>query len=198
MMLNRYPSWKYIVLAIVLALGVIYSVPNLYGEDPAVQVLPGTGRTLNAQVKSQIEAALNNANIAYRSIQLEGNTFLIRLADPTLQISAKDAIRQALDENYIVALNLAPRTPAWLEMLGAKPMKLGLDLRGGVHFLIEVDTDSAITRRMEGVMSDMRTELRQENIRYRGMNRSNPNEIAIGFDTQEGLNEAYQHFQKQF
>lgn len=197
-MLNRYPSWKYIVLSIVLIIGLIYSAPNLYGEDPAVQVLPGTGRSLTTETLAQVENVLKGANIPYRSIQQENNTFLIRFTDPTQQIKARDAIREALGEHYIVALNLAPRTPAWLEMLGAKPMKLGLDLRGGVHLLIEVDTDSAINHRVEAIMSDMRTDLRQENMRYRGVTRTKPNEIAIGFDNEETLAAAQKYFQKQY
>lgn len=197
-MLNRYPSWKYVVLLIVLMTGLIYSAPNLYGEDPAVQVLPGTGRSLTSETLVQIENALKGSNISYRAIQQENNTFLIRFTDPAQQIKARDVIREALGEHYIVALNLAPKTPAWLEMFGAKPMKLGLDLRGGVHFLIEVDTDSAINRRMEAVMTDMRTDLRQENIRYRGATRTKPNEIAIGFDNAEVLAEAQKYFQKQY
>lgn len=197
-MLNRYPSWKYIVLSIVLIIGLIYSAPNLYGEDPAVQILPGTGRSLTKETLVQVENALKGSKIPYRSIQQENNTFLIRFADPTQQIKARDAIREALGEYYIVALNLAPRTPAWLEILGAKPMKLGLDLRGGVHFLIEVDTDSAINHRMEAAMSDMRTDLRQENMRYRGVVRAEPNEISISFDNEEVLAAAQKYFQKQY
>lgn len=196
-MLNRYPSWKYIVLAIVLLVGLIYSAPNLYGEDPAVQVLPGTGRVLTTETLAQIETALKNSNIPHGAIQQEDNTFLIRFTDPAQQIKARDAIREALGEHYIVALNLAPKTPAWLAMLGAKPMKLGLDLRGGVHFLIEVDTDSAVNRRIEAMMSDIRTDLRQENIRYRGVARK-ANDITVNFDNQDTLAEAQKVFQKQY
>lgn len=196
-MLNRYPSWKYALLTVVLLVGLIYSIPNLFGEDPAIQVLPGAGHSFADKVEDQISNALKTNDIAYKSMKREGNALLIRFADTSLQIQAKEAIHTSLGENYIVALNLAPRTPQWLEMLGAKPMKLGLDLRGGVHFLMEVDTDTAITRRMEGVMGDMRTDFRQENIRYRGINRPKADEIVIGFDDESLMDKALTHLQKQ-
>lgn len=196
-MLNRYPSWKYAVLVLVLVIGLIYSIPNLFGEDPAIQVLPGAGRSFTEALSTQVNQALTTHDIAFKSIKREGNTVLVRFADTSLQIRAKEVIRESLGENYIVALNLAPKTPQWLEALGAKPMKLGLDLRGGVHFLMDVDTDSAITRRMEGVMGDLRTDFRQENLRYRGMSRPKEDEILIGFDDESLMHKALAHLQKQ-
>lgn len=166
-MLNRYPSWKYAVLFVVLVIGLIYSAPNLFGEDPAIQVLPAAGHTFASNIEEKVSQALSKNEIAYKAITREGNTLLIRFADTSLQIKAKEAIHESLGENYIVALNLAPKTPRWLEIFGAKPMKLGLDLRGGVHFLMEVDTDTAINRRVEGTMVDLGTKLRKANIRNR-------------------------------
>ncbi|MCS5711017.1 protein translocase subunit SecD [Candidatus Berkiella aquae] len=197
-MLNKYPAWKYWLLLAILTVGLIYSAPNLFGEDPAVQVLPSTGRTITKATKEQIEKALAEAEIPFKSIKQENESLLIRFKDTPQQIKAKDIIYDELGDNYIVALNLAPKTPAWLEALGAKPMKLGLDLRGGVHFLMEVDVDSAITRRMEGFIGDIRTDLRDEKIRYRQIAPSGKEAINLYFDDREMLNKALTHLQKRF
>lgn len=197
-MLNKYPSWKYLLLFGIILLGLIYSAPNLFGEDPAVQVLPETGQSFSSETRVQIQDALKDANIPFKAIDQEGNAMLVRFSDPALQIRAKEAIGQKLGENYIVALNLAPKTPEWLEVLGAKPMKLGLDLRGGVHFLIEVDVNTAINRRIEGMMTDIRTELRDSKIRYGQIARVDDKGIAVTFDDdatmQKALTELQQHY----
>ncbi|HRE33320.1 MAG TPA: protein translocase subunit SecD, partial [Candidatus Berkiella sp.] len=197
-MLNKYPAWKYWLLLAILTVGLIYSAPNLFGEDPAVQVLPSTGRIITKATQEQIEKALAEAEIPFNSIKQENESLLIRFKDTAQQIKAKDIIYDQLGDNYIVALNLAPKTPAWLEALGAKPMKLGLDLRGGVHFLMEVDVDSAITRRMEGFIGDIRTDLRDEKIRYRQIAPSGKEAINLYFDDREMLNKALTHLQKRF
>lgn len=194
--LNKYPTWKYFLLAILVLVGVIYSAPNLYGEDPAVQVLPMTGRTLNKETQEKIEQALQSAQIPYKQAKLEGQSLLVRLADTSSQTKAKEVIKDSIGEDYVVALNLAPKTPAWLEALGAKPMKLGLDLRGGVHFLMEVDVDSTISRRLEGMMGDIRNELRQEKIRYRQISKINDTSIGITFDDAPTLDNAYKALQQ--
>lgn len=196
--MNRYPAWKYAVLCLVLVIGIIYASPNIFGEDPAIQILPGTGRSFAPNAEEQVSQALKAANIPSSEIDHEGSSLLIRFPDTASQLKAKEVIRETLGENYIVALNLAPKTPHWLEVLGAKPMKLGLDLRGGVHFLMDVDVDTAINRRIEGMMSDMRTDLRQENLRYRGMSLGKEYNVTIGFDDKETLDKAYSHFQKQY
>lgn len=197
-MLNKYPAWKYWLLLAILTVGLIYSAPNLFGEDPAVQVLPMTGRTLTKATQEQIEKTLVDAEIPFKSIRQEDDSLLIRFKDTPAQIKAKDVIYDKLGENYIVALNLAPKTPAWLEAMGAKPMKLGLDLRGGVHFLMEVDVESAITRRMEGVIGDIRTELRDEKIRYRQISPGSEESINLYFDDRDTLNKALTLLQKRY
>lgn len=194
-MLNQYPTWKYFALLAVFLIGVIYAVPNIFGEDHAVQVLPGTGRTFAADTKEQIEQALQAAEIKPKSITKEDNTYLIRFNDNPSQIKAKEVIHDKLGDDYTVALNLAPKTPGWLEALGAEPMKLGLDLRGGVHFLMDVDVDTAISRRIEGMTSDVRSDLREAKIRYRQIANFEDKGIFITFDDRATLEKALARLQ---
>lgn len=196
-MRHQYPAWKYALLAVLIIIGLVYAAPNLYGESPAVQILPRTGYAFPANVEETIQHDLQTAHVPYQSIRREGNTLLVRFADPQSQLKAKELLLDRLGENYIVALNLAPKTPTWLETLGAKPMKLGLDLRGGVHFLINVDVDSAINRRVEAAQGDIRTDLRDEKIRYRQMSKKDT-AIVVGFDDEEGLKAAQNVLQRRY
>lgn len=189
-MLKKFPTWKYALLAVMLIAGLIYALPNIFGESPAVQILPSTGFSFTPQTQEEVKAALQDAQINYVSFTQEENAYLIRFQDTPTQLKAKDVIKEKLGENYIVALNLAPKTPQWLSYLGAKPMKLGLDLRGGVHFLIEVDTDSAINRRIEGLLSDVRSELRDDKIRYRQLSKSSATSVLITFDDMQTMERA--------
>lgn len=197
-MLNKYPAWKYFLLLGILVVGLIYSAPNLYGEDPSIQVLPAMGHSFASDTKQQIEQALNDAKISYKSIEPEGQSLLIRFVDTASQTKAKEVIKDKVGEDYIVALNLAPKTPDWLEFFGAKPMKLGLDLRGGVHFLMEVDVDTAIARRLEGATSDIRSLLRDDKIRYRQVTKVGETGLAINFDDHATLEKAYGILQRRF
>jgi len=166
-MLNKYPLWKYLLILFVISIGVIYAMPNLYAPDPAVQVT-GDSSTLvidEATIKRATNA-LDEANIAYFGEVIEKGTGLIRLKEQEQQLSAKSVIQNALGHNYVVALNLAPTTPEWLDNLGAGPMKLGLDLKGGVHFLMEVDVGKAVARRLDTYESEIKKNLRSEKIRY--------------------------------
>jgi len=168
-MLNKYPLWKYLLILFVISIGVIYAMPNLYAPDPAVQVT-GDSSTLvidEATIKRATNA-LDEANIAYFGEVIEKGTGLIRLKEQEQQLSAKSVIQNALGHNYVVALNLAPTTPEWLDNLGAGPMKLGLDLKGGVHFLMEVDVGKAVARRLDTYESEIKKNLRSEKIRYLG------------------------------
>ncbi|MFY0989688.1 protein translocase subunit SecD [Halomonas sp. C05BenzN] len=167
-MLNRYPLWKYLLILVVLIGGLVYSLPNLFPEDPAVQVSSARGdATVDARQLEQIQASLREAGIEIKAIESEDNRLLIRLDDADDQINARDRIATMLGDDYVVALNLAESTPAWLQSLSASPMTLGLDLRGGVHFLLEVDMDAALEQRLEVNASAMREQLRGERIRYR-------------------------------
>ncbi|MCO7233586.1 MULTISPECIES: protein translocase subunit SecD [unclassified Cobetia] len=168
-MLNRYPLWKYLVICLVLAVGVIYALPNLYPEDPAVQISAASGaEAIDQQDLDRATSALENAGITPKSGELNGSTGLIRLTSNDQQLRAKELISEALGDDAIVALNLADATPSWLASLGASPMKLGLDLRGGVHFQLEVDMDAAVKQRLEVNASAIKETLREERIRYRG------------------------------
>ncbi|WP_131866111.1 protein translocase subunit SecD [Biostraticola tofi] len=165
-MLNRYPLWKYIMLILAILVGLLYALPNLYGEDPAVQVTGARGAAASETTLVQIQNVLKEQNIASKSLVLENGAIMARFGNPDVQIRAREALVAALGENYVVALNLAPATPRWLAMLGAEPMKLGLDLRGGVHFLMEVDMDTALGKLQEQTMDTLRTDLRDKGIPY--------------------------------
>ncbi|MDU3075582.1 MAG: protein translocase subunit SecD, partial [Mixta calida] len=165
-MLNRYPLWKYIMLIVVLAVGLLYALPNLYGEDPAVQITGARGSAASEQTLDQIQNVLKQEHIQSKSIALEQGAILARFANTDVQLRAREALMKTLGEDYVVALNLAPATPKWLEMLAAQPMKLGLDLRGGVHFLMEVDMDTALGKLQEQNTDSLRSDLRDKGIPY--------------------------------
>ncbi|KAA0020542.1 protein translocase subunit SecD [Salinicola corii] len=166
-MLNRYPLWKYLLILIICVVGVIYALPNLYPQDPAVQISTTNG-SLGSQQLDRVTQALADDHIQVKSTAMTGNnTALIRLNDAEQQLPARDVVDDVLDDNYTVALNLADSTPSWLTSLSAAPMKLGLDLRGGVHFLLEVDMKAAVEQRLEATASAIRADLRDQRIRYR-------------------------------
>ncbi|WP_298848359.1 protein translocase subunit SecD, partial [uncultured Salinicola sp.] len=166
-MLNRYPLWKYLLILIVCVVGVIYALPNLYPQDPAVQISTTNG-SLGSQQLDRVTQALAEDDIQVKSAAMTGNnTALIRLNDAEQQLPARDVVDDVLDGDYTVALNLADSTPSWLTSLSAAPMKLGLDLRGGVHFLLEVDMKAAVEQRLEATASAIRADLRDQRIRYR-------------------------------
>src|SRR5690606_18092061 len=161
-MLNRYPLWKYLLILFIAALGFIYSVPNLYAPDPAVQISgDSSGTVIDDSVLKQVETALKDAGIDYFGAEATGTSALVRLHSSEQQTQAQKALKNALGGSYIVALSSAATTPDWLQSLGAEPMKLGLDLSGGVHFLLEVDTESAIAKRQEISASEMKDKLRK-------------------------------------
>ncbi|NLS14269.1 protein translocase subunit SecD [Vibrio sp. SM6] len=168
-MLNRYPLWKYIMVMLVIAVAALYALPNIYGEDPAIQITGARGASVDMATLDDVTQALKKDNLAYKTAALENGTILVRFNDTDTQISARDVISEALGKNTIVALNLAPATPHWLETIGASPMKLGLDLRGGVHFLMEVDMDAAMEKLVGQQEEAFRTELREERLRYRAI-----------------------------
>ncbi|OZI13982.1 protein translocase subunit SecD [Sodalis-like symbiont of Philaenus spumarius] len=165
-MLNRYPLWKYIMLGLALVVGLLYALPNIYGEDPAVQITGTRGGAASESTLVEIRNVLEQQNIASKSIALENGAIIARFASSDVQLRAREALMTALGDNYVVALNLAPATPAWLAMLGASPMKLGLDLLGGVHFLMEVDMDTALNKLQEQTMDTLRCDLRDKGIPY--------------------------------
>lgn len=167
-MLNKFPLWKNILILLVIAFGFIYATPNFYPPDPAIQLSGQSGAmVIDDSVLQKVEGALDEAGIDYFDGQADGESLLVRLQDIDLQLRAKEVIQAEMGGEYIVALNLAPTTPDWLSSLGGQPMKLGLDLSGGVHFLLEVDLASAVAVRLEGDLQEIKTVLRKERIRYR-------------------------------
>ncbi|EGQ8323416.1 protein translocase subunit SecD [Vibrio cholerae] len=168
-MLNRYPLWKYLMVMLTIAVAALYALPNIYGEDPAIQITGARGASVDMSTLDTVTDALNKAQLSQKSIALENGSILVRFNDTDTQISARDIISEALGKDKIVALNLAPSTPDWLESIGAAPMKLGLDLRGGVHFLMEVDMDAAMEKLVSQQEEAFRSDLRDEKIRYRAI-----------------------------
>lgn len=166
-MLNKFPWWKNLLVFLVIALGFFYSIPNLYGEDPALQISGTHGAVVDETVAQQVENLLASKNIS-GDYELENEQLLIRFTTTEQQILARDIVQDALGSNYITALNLAPATPAWMRSLGMHPLKLGLDLRGGVHFLMEVDMEEAMNKMTTQLVSDFRTELRNNELRLSG------------------------------
>ncbi len=176
--MNRYPIWKYVIIAIMLALGSLYSLPNLFGEAPAVQVSPGKASVkVDTSTLKRVEQALAADGLTASMVQLDGGSIKARFNDTDEQLKARDALEKALNPNpaepsHVVALNLLPRTPAWLQAMHASPMYLGLDLRGGVHFMLQVDMQGALTKKAEALAGDLRTALREKNVRHGGINRN--------------------------
>ncbi|WP_080360662.1 protein translocase subunit SecD [Vibrio cholerae] len=168
-MLNRYPLWKYLMVMLTIAVAALCALPNIYGEDPAIQITGARGASVDMSTLDAVTDALNKAQLSQKSIALENGSILVRFNDTDTQISARDIISEALGKDKIVALNLAPSTPYWLESIGAAPMKLGLDLRGGVHFLMEVDMDAAMEKLVSQQEEAFRSDLRDEKIRYRAI-----------------------------
>ena len=193
--MNRYPWWKYAILAIALIVGLVYTLPNFYGEAPAVQVSSGKATLkVDASLTPRVQQVLAQAGLHPDFVQFEGNSVKARFADTDAQLKAKDALTKALnpdpaDPSYIIALNLLSRSPTWLTALHALPMYLGLDLRGGVHFLMQVDMKSALTKKAEALTGDMRTLLRDKNIRHAGITRTG-SAVEVRFRDRETLGAA--------
>ncbi|PCJ35473.1 MAG: protein translocase subunit SecD [Moraxellaceae bacterium] len=200
-MLNKYPLWKYLLLLAAVMVGIIYSLPNLYPDDPAVQI---SGSTASIKVDllavDRAKEALTKAGIAFKSAELLDKlpkSGLIRLADTETQLKAKEAVAQALGKNYVVALNLAPTTPEWLANLGASPMKLGLDLRGGVHFLMQVDMETSLNKRMDDTVAQIKDQLRKEKMRYSRVQKL-PQGVIVNFAAEETQDNAYSLLKTEF
>ncbi|AAN56117.1 protein translocase subunit SecD [Shewanella oneidensis MR-1] len=185
-MLNKYPMWKNIMVVLIIAIGCFYAVPNLFGEDHAVQVVATRGAEVTASTQARVNELLASKGIAVKRSELEKGQLLVRVQNADQQLLAKEVIAEALGDKFTVALNLAPATPKWLESMGGSPMKLGLDLRGGVHFLMEVDMGEAIRKMEEAKVADFRSQLREEKIRYAGI-RINAQGIEIKFRDAESL-----------
>jgi preprotein translocase subunit SecD len=189
-MQNQYSLWKYILLIAMIILGLIYAAPNFFGEDYAVQISGKNSAQVNDATINQVKQTLDKEKIPYLSMEKEGDSELIRFANTDIQIKARDTIKAVLGDNYSVVINLVPRTPHWLSALGAQPVKLGLDLRGGINFLLDVDVNSVIQARLEGEISNIVSLLRDKNIRYTNIHFEKPQSIVIEFRDSQNLNDA--------
>ncbi|MEQ8496404.1 MAG: protein translocase subunit SecD, partial [Gammaproteobacteria bacterium] len=180
--MNQYPLWRYILVALVVAAGVLYALPNLYGSDPALQISARRGQAVDEALRGRVTGALEEAGVSARSVTLEANRLLVRFDDSDARSAAREAIETAIgDQDYVVALNLASATPQWLRALGGEQMYMGLDLRGGVHFLMEVDMDAVRVQTHERFISELRTAFREEKVRYRAITRRPEGGIEVEF-----------------
>ena len=201
--MNRYPAWKYAIILVVLVIGGLFALPNFFGEAPAVQIsVARSSLTLGPATLSQVESALQAAGLTADAVALDGNSIKARFSNTDVQLRAKDALQKALnpdpaDPAYVVALNLLSRSPAWLTALHASPMYLGLDLRGGVHFMLQVDMDAALSKRAESLAGDIRTTLREKNVRHSDISRSGQT-VEIRFRDAAAMDSAKNIIQDQF
>ncbi|KAF1695543.1 protein translocase subunit SecD [Pseudoxanthomonas jiangsuensis] len=175
----EFPRWKYLAILVVLAVSVLYALPNVYQNDYAVQITANRGATLDGALRNRVDADLKAAGVAPKSVAVEGDSLMVRLLEPDAQTRAADALRGELGENYTVALNLASNVPDWLDRLGAKPMVLGLDLQGGVHFVLQVDQKAALDKRVDAYVEDVRVTLRDNRVRYTAVDRRPNHSIAV-------------------
>lgn len=178
------------MLVVVICLGLLYALPNIYGEDPAIQISGSDSAKINAEKQKNIISLLDKNKIGYKSYVYENGSLVIRFGDNDTQLEAKEIISKNLDENYIVALNLVPATPHWLAMFGASPMKLGLDLRGGVHFLMEVDMTTALNKLIDQSIENIKYEFSNNKLNYKSLNANHEQQIVMQFDNVNDRNKA--------
>ncbi len=188
--INRNPIWKYFLVVFVIAMAFIYAAPNIYGEFPAVQIMGNDNVVADDNALQTAETALQKAGIKYRDVSFHDQRFLFRFDSTDVQLKAKDVLQEALGDQYSVALNLSSATPEWLKTIGAMPMRLGLDLRGGVHFLLQVDVNSVMQQRIDGDLRGIGQSLREERIRYSGVTRQGSNKIVLQFRDAESQSNA--------
>ena len=196
-MLNRYPLWKNLMVIFLVAIGVLYALPNLYGEDPAVQISGTRGQEADSGVLSEVQTVLKDNHLTTKSVVLENGSILVRFDNTDAQLLAKDKITEKLGNNYSIALNLAPATPKWLSSIGGNPMKWGLDLRGGVRFLMEVDMNSALSKRQEQLQDSLRTELRKEKYQYSAIKSAENFSTIVTLANPEQLSDVQRYLRKQ-
>jgi len=187
--MNDFPRWKYALVGIVLLLGVLYALPILFPQQPAVQVSANRGGTVDEALKEKVLGILQTKKIAFQDVELNGDRLLVRLPDTNIQLTASDEIKQQLGDNYVVALNLASTVPGWLRAVGANRMPLGLDLQGGVHFLMEIDSKAAIGKLQQRYVEDIRNALRTAKIRYEAVNPT-ANGITIALKSEDDRKQA--------
>lgn len=198
-MLNQYALWKYVLMLGLILFGLVYASPNIFREDPVVQISAKSASGIESAIVEQVKQSLAVQAVPYVSVEQEQQNLVVRFANTDAQLKGQDVIKAALGSDYTVALNLAPRTPHWLEAIGAHPMKLGLDLRGGVNLVFDVDVDSVIKARLDGDLNNMASELRENKIRYGGISRNvMKNQIVIDFRDADARDTAYKSLSSHF
>ena len=196
--LNQFPKWKYWLIVILIVVGVIYALPNIFGESPALQISAKGGKALTQTAITQVEKMLKADGIAYHGETKTKYLLSMRFNDTSQQLKAQDAIREALGKDYTVAINLVPNTPKWLQALGANPMKYGLDLRGGMYFLLNVDMQTVLRNNLDNFAVQMRTDLRKQDIRYSGLIVTKTPDILIRFRKPAATDKAYAFIQDKY
>jgi len=196
--MNRYPLWKYLIIAASLVLGLLYTLPNFFGESPAIQVSPlRTSAQTDTALLQRIEQVLNRNNLPYTGTLLESSGIKVRFADTDTQIKARDILETEIGNDYIIALNLLPNSPQWMNRIGALPMYLGLDLRGGVHFMLQVDMEGALSKSLDRYSADLRSSLREQRIPSAGIDRDG-SQIIIKFRDEQARERAIAEIDKTF
>ncbi|MDE4029055.1 protein translocase subunit SecD [Glaesserella parasuis] len=195
-MLNRFPLWKNLMVILVVAIGILYALPNLYGEDPSVQVSGTRGQQASAETLTQVQSALASLNITPKAMNLENGSILVRLNKDEEQLPAKEKIAEVLGNNYSVALNLAPATPEWLTSIGGEPMKRGLDLRGGVRFLMEVDMNTALAKQQDQLQDTLRNDFRKEKWQYKAVKKAENFATDVEFNGTETADKAVRYIRR--
>ncbi|MDF1761409.1 MAG: protein translocase subunit SecD [Coxiellaceae bacterium] len=197
--MNRYPLWRYILIVVLIIVGVLYALPNIYGSNPAIQISPKNAAALSAQVMPQVKQALNQQNLSYISVtQQQKNALLIRFHDTTTQLKAQEVLRAVLGNKYSIAPNIAPLTPSWLRAIGAKQMRKGLDLQGGIHFLMAVDTNALLKQQQSSDMHSIGNTLREKAVRYSGLTGLGKQGIRIDFRAADPMASALALLNKNF
>ena len=195
--MNRYPLWKYLLVVAVLLVGLVYALPNLYPEDPALQISSSTPQPIKADLQARVETLLKEGSLDFKSVEVDAEKLMFRFQDTNTQLAALSLVQDALGSDFITALNLAPATPGWLRSLNALPMYLGLDLRGGVHFLLEVDMKAAVTKAVERNQVDFRSTLREAKVRYLGVLREG-NALKVRFRSAEDYSQGLEALKASF
>ncbi|MCT8765326.1 protein translocase subunit SecD [Glaesserella parasuis] len=195
-MLNRFPLWKNLMVILVVAIGILYALPNLYGEDPSVQVSGTRGQQASDETLTQVQSALASLNITPKAMNLENGSILVRLNKDEEQLPAKEKIAEVLGNNYSVALNLAPATPEWLTSIGGEPMKRGLDLRGGVRFLMEVDMNTALAKQQDQLQDTLRNDFRKEKWQYKAVKKAENFATDVEFNDTDTADKAVRYIRR--
>ncbi|MCT8817843.1 protein translocase subunit SecD [Glaesserella parasuis] len=195
-MLNRFPLWKNLMVILVVAIGILYALPNLYGEDPSVQVSGTRGQQASAETLTQVQSALASLNITPKAMNLENGSILVRLNKDEEQLPAKEKIAEVLGNNYSVALNLAPATPEWITSIGGEPMKRGLDLRGGVRFLMEVDMNTALAKQQDQLQDTLRNDFRKEKWQYKAVKKAENFATDVEFNDTDTADKAVRYIRR--